>query len=161
MVRRAEVPTYPGLGLAAGMTGTVRVQVTVRKGTVSGTIVLASTGFAAFVPSTLANIKTWEFEDAIDTTFVTTFTYEMTDMVTEELQNPRVELDLPYHVRLIGSRPKTRTIRDAAPIRVDPPQYQVSSAAMRRAPNKRLKLAARVDYGMSFSSARRSLSAVR
>jgi len=127
------------------MTGTVRVQVTVRKGTVSGTIVLASTGFAAFVPSTLANIKTWEFEDAIDTTFVTTFTYEMTDMVTEELQNPRVELDLPYHVRLIGSRPKTRTIRDPAPIRVDPPQYQVSSAAMRRAPNKRLKLAARVD----------------
>jgi len=31
----------------------------------------------------------------------------------------------------------------------------------RRAPNKRLKLSARVDYGMSLSSARRSLSAVR
>ena len=28
-------------------------------------------------------------------------------------------------------------------------------------PNKRLKLTARVDYGMSFSSARRSLSAIR
>ncbi len=28
-------------------------------------------------------------------------------------------------------------------------------------PNKRLKLAARVDCGMSFSSARRSLSAIR
>jgi hypothetical protein len=28
-------------------------------------------------------------------------------------------------------------------------------------PNKRLKLAARVDYGMSLSSARRSLSAIR
>ena len=28
-------------------------------------------------------------------------------------------------------------------------------------PNKRLKLAARVDYGMNPSSARRSLSAVR
>jgi hypothetical protein len=32
---------------------------------------------------------------------------------------------------------------------------------MTRLPNKRLKLAARVDYGMNFSSARRSLSAVR
>jgi len=29
------------------------------------------------------------------------------------------------------------------------------------APNKRLKLAARVDCGMSLSSARRSLSAIR
>ncbi len=28
-------------------------------------------------------------------------------------------------------------------------------------PNKRLKLAARVDYGMNLSSARRSLSAIR
>ena len=28
-------------------------------------------------------------------------------------------------------------------------------------PNKRLKLAARVNYGMSLSSARRSLSAIR
>ena len=28
-------------------------------------------------------------------------------------------------------------------------------------PNKRLKLTARVDYGMSLSSARRSLSAIR
>jgi hypothetical protein len=28
-------------------------------------------------------------------------------------------------------------------------------------PNKRLKLAARVGYGMNFSSARRSLSAIR
>jgi hypothetical protein len=28
-------------------------------------------------------------------------------------------------------------------------------------PNKRLKLAARVDYGMNRSSARRSLSAIR
>jgi len=30
-----------------------------------------------------------------------------------------------------------------------------------RRPNKRLKLAARVDYGMNLSSARRSLSAIR
>ena len=30
-----------------------------------------------------------------------------------------------------------------------------------RQPNKRLKLAARVDYGMNLSSARRSLSAIR
>jgi hypothetical protein len=31
----------------------------------------------------------------------------------------------------------------------------------KRLPNKRLKLAARVDYGMNLSSARRSLSAIR
>jgi len=32
---------------------------------------------------------------------------------------------------------------------------------VRRPPNKRLKLAARVDHGMNLSSARRSLSAIR
>jgi hypothetical protein len=38
----------------------------------------------------------------------------------------------------------------------------VCPAALRKAPpNKRLKLAARVDYGMNLSSARRSLSAIR
>jgi len=39
-----------------------------------------------------------------------------------------------------------------------------SSAGLRdnrRLPNKRLKLAARVDYGMKLLSARRSLSAIR
>jgi hypothetical protein len=36
-----------------------------------------------------------------------------------------------------------------------------ASARRRLRPNKRLKLAARVDYGMSLFSARRSLSAIR
>jgi hypothetical protein len=35
------------------------------------------------------------------------------------------------------------------------------SAAARVLPNKRLKLPARIDYGMSLSSARRSLGAIR
>jgi hypothetical protein len=37
----------------------------------------------------------------------------------------------------------------------------VSPAYDERAPNKRLKLSARVNYGMNLSSARRSLSAIR
>jgi len=37
----------------------------------------------------------------------------------------------------------------------------ICSASLAAAPNKRLKLAARVDYGMNLSSARRSLSALR
>jgi hypothetical protein len=39
-------------------------------------------------------------------------------------------------------------------------QY-LSIADTNALPNKRLKLAARVDYGMNLSSARRSLSAIR
>jgi len=35
------------------------------------------------------------------------------------------------------------------------------SGSDRQPPNKRLKLTARVDYGMNLSSARRSLSAIR
>jgi len=38
---------------------------------------------------------------------------------------------------------------------------QWADASVDAQPNKRLKLAARVDYGMNLSSARRSLSAIR
>ena len=116
VLRHAEVPTYPGLALAAGLEATVRVRVTIRKGAVSDATVLESTGPGAFVKSTLANIRTWEFEDGVDTTFVTTFTYEMTNTVTELPENPRLELSLPLQVHLFGSRPKPRTRNDPAPI---------------------------------------------
>jgi len=36
-----------------------------------------------------------------------------------------------------------------------------AGTSLREPPNKRLKLAARVDYGMNLSPARRSLSAIR
>ena len=40
-------------------------------------------------------------------------------------------------------------------------QVPSGSGAVRRQHNQRLKLTARVDYGMNCSSARRSLSAIR
>lgn len=120
-VTRAEVPSYPSIALTAGLVSTVRVSVTVEKGTVSGLTVLTSTGSEGFVRSTLANIRTWEFDGGVDTTFVTTFTYEMTDTVTEKPENPRVELKLPFHVRLVGSRAKPTVISDPEFRRVKPP----------------------------------------
>ena len=113
VVTRAEVPRYPSIALAAGLASTVRVSVTVKKGRVADLTVLDSTGSAGqFMHSTLANIRTWEFLDAVDTTFVTTFGYELTDTITEKPENPRVELKLPFQVRIIGSRSKPRTISD-------------------------------------------------
>lgn len=114
-VIRAEVPGYPSVALTAGLVSTVRVAVTVQSGSVSGLTVLTSTGSKAFEQATLTNIRTWKFDGNIDTTFVTTFTYQMTDSVTERLENPQIELKLPFYVRLVGSRPKPRVIRDPSP----------------------------------------------
>ena len=121
VLKHAEVPYYPGLALASGLEGTVRVRATIRNGAVSDATVLESTGPGAFVKSTLANIRTWEFEEGVDTTFVTTFTYKMTDKVTDQPENPRLELSLPLQVHLFGSRPKTRTRNDPAAIPSKPP----------------------------------------
>jgi len=117
-VRRAEVPQYPGLALQAGLVATIRVTVTVKKGAVSDATVLTATpSVRVFQQFTLANIRTWEFADEVDTTFVTTFSYELTDTLTDWPENPRVELKLPFHVRVVGSRTKPHVISVPAPIR--------------------------------------------
>lgn len=121
LVTRAEVPTYPPVAMGAGLTSTVRVSVTIKKGRVSGARILTSTGSEAFDRPTLANIRTWQFSESADTAFVTTFTYEMTDTVTERPENARVELKLPLSVRLVGSRSKPRKIIDAEVVRSKPP----------------------------------------
>src|SRR5713101_6264150 len=79
IVTRAEVPNYPIVALTAGLVSTVRVAVTVKNGTVSDLTVLTLTGSEGFAQSTLTNIRTWKFAGGVDTTFVTTFTYEMAD----------------------------------------------------------------------------------
>jgi TonB family protein len=120
VVTRAEVPIYPGVARGLGLTSTVRVAVTVKEGRVAGARVLTSAGSKALELSTLANIRTWEFDSGLDTVFVTTFTYEMTDSLTERPENPRVELRLPFEVRLIGSRSKPTVLVDPAPLEVTP-----------------------------------------
>ena len=121
-VRRAEVPQYPALALQARMVATIQVTVTVKKGAVTDATVLTGTAAVRlFQQSTLANIRTWEFDGGVDTSFVTTFSYEVTGTETEELENPRVELQLPFHVRVVGSRVKPHVFRDPAPIWTKPP----------------------------------------
>jgi len=117
-VRRAEVPRYPDLALQAGMVATIQVTVTVKKGSVTDATVFTATPSGRFFQQfTLANIRTWEFDGGVDTSFVTTFSYELSGTVTGELENPRVELQLPFHVRVVGSRPKPHVISVPAPIR--------------------------------------------
>lgn len=117
-VRRAEVPQCPAIALQTGLVATIQVTVTVKKGAVTDATVLTGTASARFFQRlALANIRTWEFEGGVDTTFITTFIYELTDTLTEVPENPRVELKLPFHVRVVGSRTKPDVISVPAPIR--------------------------------------------
>jgi TonB family protein len=115
-VTHAQVPTiYPPLALSGRMGGTVRVSVTVKQGTVANATVLSTSGANGFEEATTANIRSWQFALGVDTTFVTTFVYEVRGTVTEGSQNPRVELDLPIHVRIIASPVKPWESHDPAP----------------------------------------------
>ena len=67
---------------------------------------------------------------------------------------PTMEMRAPDQDPGFESRPHTLMGQIGLPQRVE-------VRSVRPPSNKRLKLAARVDYGMSLSSARRSLSAIR
>ena len=119
----AELPLYPPVAWTAHVTGTVEIQITVEKGSVVDGQVksveieiigpdnrprndhrtkLAVTPY--LVNPTLANVKTWEFEPEERTTFLVKYVYRIEGEETPLPENPKVELDLPYLVK-VTARP--------------------------------------------------------
>jgi hypothetical protein len=113
LVVQGEMPLYPPLARAARVSGSVRLQVTVKEGevvavrTTSGNPLLAS-------PAT-ANVKTWKFYKTVSATFVTTFTYQLETEESPEASNPTaIVLELPTSVK-ITARPTRNQCNDCGP----------------------------------------------
>jgi Gram-negative bacterial TonB protein C-terminal len=96
----AAVPSYPRWALAGSITGTVVVDVTVKKGNVTETKVVS--GDRLLAPAVVENIQTWRFRDDVDATFSTTFSFALELRETGADRNPRIELHLPLSMKIIG-----------------------------------------------------------
>lgn len=110
IVQRADVPLYPPVAKAARISGTVRVEITVKNGAVTNTDVKFS-AHPMLVKATLDNIKTFQFVPDANGTFVTTYTYVLEKKETRFPENPRIEMQLPQFVRIVA-RPTKLTCND-------------------------------------------------
>ena len=110
-VARAEVPRYPGLALQAGITGTVRIDVTLRNGKLSHLKVNSPEASPVLVNAAKENLLTWEFVERVDTAFAVVFVYELSRQRVKGAANPEVLMRLPTYVRVRGMRPRPTVLR--------------------------------------------------
>jgi len=100
VVRSASLPEYPRHALFGGLSGEVVVEVTVKSGRVVEAKV--KSGDRMLYESVVENVKTWRFDDNVDTTFTTTFSFLLELRKLGSDRNARLELHLPLSARIIG-----------------------------------------------------------
>jgi Gram-negative bacterial TonB protein C-terminal len=101
VVVSASVPAYPELARAAGVTGDVRLVVTVVRGNVSH--VEVQSGDRMLAQHASENAKNWRFQETVDGTIETTFRYRLERRKAGADLNPRIELSLPRVVTIVGA----------------------------------------------------------
>ncbi|MEJ2144811.1 MAG: energy transducer TonB, partial [Acidobacteriota bacterium] len=99
---RGEIPLYPPIARSAHITGTVVIEVTVERGSVTGARLTSESNPYLANPS-LANVKAWQFQPEDRTTFLVEYVYQIRGEETLLPENPRVELDLPCRVKVTAS----------------------------------------------------------
>jgi hypothetical protein len=102
---KGEMPLYPVLAKTARVSGSVRLEVTVKDGDVVAT--QAISGNPLLASPTIANVKTWKFYKTDSGTFTTTFTYLLEREESPGASNPtKIELELPTSVKITARPPK-------------------------------------------------------
>jgi hypothetical protein len=102
---KGEMPLYPVLAKTARVSGSVRLEVTVKGGDVVAT--QAISGNPLLASPTIANVKTWKFYKTDSGTFTTTFTYLLEREESPGASNPtKIELELPTSVKITARPPK-------------------------------------------------------
>jgi TonB family protein len=98
VVEHAEVPRYPEMAWNVGITGSVTIDVTVSRGLVLNAEV--KSGDRMLSGEAVKNVKTWHFAPDTNTTFTTTFTYDVEHRLAGASRAPRIELQLPSAVHI-------------------------------------------------------------
>lgn len=99
-IERAQLPIYPKMALESGITGKVQLEVTVDNGMV--TAVHVKQGDRMLSAEAESNVRTWQFAKGTDTTFVTTFEFELQRRLPDDTSTLRVEADIPGRVRIVA-----------------------------------------------------------
>jgi len=92
------MPIYPRVARALGIDGEVTAQVTVIEGLVSEVEVL--TGNHLLTEETVRNIRTWRFEQSVNTSFVSTFSYRLEQRLSGTDGNLTIQAHLPLIVSI-------------------------------------------------------------
>jgi TonB family protein len=104
-VTHADIPKYPAVARTARLVGTVRLHVTVSRGTVVG-VKVSSEANPMLISAATENVKTWQFRPTVLGSFDTTYSYELKGEEVSVETNPRLELQLPLSVRITAHPPK-------------------------------------------------------
>jgi hypothetical protein len=104
VVVQGDLPLYPAVARTARVSGSVRVEVTVKDGEVTAAEVLS--GHPLLAPPTAKNIKTWKFAKTVNAKFITTFRYRLEKAEDPETSNPKIELELPILVTVTARSTK-------------------------------------------------------
>ena len=105
LVVQGQMPLYPVVAKTARVSGSVRLQVTVKDGEVVAAQV--TSGNPLLASPTVANVKTWKFYKTVSATFTTTFTYQLEKEEAPEASNPTtIELELPTLVKITAKPTK-------------------------------------------------------
>jgi hypothetical protein len=118
-VIHADVPWYPPVAWTLRLTGTIEIHLVVNKGVITTaevkSVVLGPTRdplneegkkkMALYLSNpTLANVKTWQFQEEDSGTLSVRYVYTIEGEQTALPENPRVELELPLLVK-VTARP--------------------------------------------------------
>jgi len=114
-----EIPLYPSLARTAHITGTVRILLAVKDGSIinadvkSAEVQVTDPSHRAVYDDkaraiasrqlsepSVANVKTWRFEPGSNASLTVTYIYRIEGDVTSSPENPIVELELPRFVRV-------------------------------------------------------------
>jgi TonB family protein len=101
-VSDAPLPRYPELARRAGISGEVTVTVTVQAGKVTSTQALS--GDRLLAEQAIAEIAEWQFPSDLSTSFTIFFVYRLDLRPTGASAAPRLELQLPWLVRITAPR---------------------------------------------------------
>jgi hypothetical protein len=99
VIRFAETPHYPEFARRAGISGIVRLQVTVKGGKVDSTVIA---GDRLLAEDSRKNVATWRIDGERDWSFETTFTYVLEKRATGANPNVTIELRLPESVKVVA-----------------------------------------------------------
>ena len=111
----ADLPMYPPIAKEAHITGWLKIQITIRKGSIVKTEVLSTEarddrghvfkeGVQCLTTPTLTNLRSWQFDPDSSGTFVVTYRYNIEGTATDTPTMPRIDIS-PDLVVSITARP--------------------------------------------------------
>jgi hypothetical protein len=109
LLTRAELPLYPPLARIARLSGNVHLSVSTKEGVIVA-VEARSTAALVLVEAAKQNVKTWIFDRDTNGSFEVDYIYALENNEVASPQNPRIEMRLPFYIRITAKPVITNTL---------------------------------------------------